>query len=113
MHIFNVNIPEKPLANIELTTYAQELEIPHFICVFMRDTLPLYPVANISMHHDICYRDSDTLAGKHECDRKMLAELNALVPKGRREKVDKPGAKYHWIGTQIGTGYTLEQSTGE
>ena len=27
--------------------------------------------------------------GKHECDRKMLAELNALVPKGRREKIDR------------------------
>ena len=39
------------------------------------------------MHHDICYRDNDTPAGKRECDRKMLAELHALVPKGRREKV--------------------------
>ena len=28
-------------------------------------------------------------AGKSECDRKMLAELNTLVPKGRREKVDR------------------------
>ena len=27
--------------------------------------------------------------GKSECDRKMLAELNTLVPKGRREKVDR------------------------
>ena len=26
--------------------------------------------------------------GKSECDRKMLAELNKIVPKGRREKVD-------------------------
>ena len=34
-----------------------------------------------------CYRDNP--AGKHECDRKMLAELNALVPKGRRKKVDR------------------------
>ena len=40
-----------------------------------------------SLHHDICYRDNPT--GKHECDRKMLAELNTLVPKGRREKVDR------------------------
>ena len=30
---------------------------------------------------DICYRDNDTPAGKRECDRKMLAELNALVKK--------------------------------
>ena len=41
------------------------------------------------MRHDICYRDNDTPAGKRECNRKMLAELNALVPKDRREKVDR------------------------
>ena len=41
------------------------------------------------MHHDICYRDNDTPAGKRECDRKMLAGLNALNPEGRREKVDR------------------------
>ena len=41
------------------------------------------------MHHDICYRDNDTPAGKHTCDRKMPAGLNALVPKGRHEKVDR------------------------
>ena len=39
------------------------------------------------MRHDICYRDNS--AGKHECDRKMLAESNTLVQKGRREKVDR------------------------
>ena len=50
---------------------------------------PYNAVDDISMRHEICYRDSDTPAGKRECDRKMLAELNALVPKGRREKVDK------------------------
>ena len=33
----------------------------------------------ISMRHDICYRDNDTPAGKRECDRKMLAKLNARV----------------------------------
>ena len=26
---------------------------------------------------------------KRECDRKMLAELSALIPEGRREKVDR------------------------
>ena len=40
-----------------------------------------------SMRHGICYRDHPS--GKHECDRKMLAELNTLVPKRRREKVDR------------------------
>ena len=39
------------------------------------------------MRHDICYRDNQT--GKPECDRKMLAELNAHIPRGRREKVDR------------------------
>ena len=35
----------------------------------------------------ICYRDNEN--GKAECDRKMLAELNALTPRGRGEKVDR------------------------
>ena len=41
------------------------------------------------MRHDICYRDKDTPAGKRGCDSEMLAELNALVPEDRREKVDR------------------------
>ena len=41
------------------------------------------------MRHDICYRDNDIPAGKREYDRKMLAELNALVSEGRLEKVDR------------------------
>ena len=48
---------------------------------------PYNVVDAISMRHGICYRDNPT--AKHECDRKMLAELNTLVPKGRREKVDR------------------------
>ena len=48
---------------------------------------PYNAVDSISLHHGICYRDNPT--GKHECDRKMLAELNTLVPKGRREKVNR------------------------
>ena len=50
---------------------------------------PCNDVDVISMRHNICYRDNDTLAEKRKCDRKMLTELNALVPKGRREKVDR------------------------
>ena len=50
---------------------------------------PYNAVDAISMRHDICYRGNDTPTGKRECDRKMLAELNALIPKGRREKVDR------------------------
>ena len=47
---------------------------------------PYNVVDAISMRHDICYRDKDTSVGKRECDRKMLAELNAFVPEGRGEK---------------------------
>ena len=36
MHIFNVSIPDRPLTTIELSTYAQELEIPHFRCFYER-----------------------------------------------------------------------------
>ena len=43
---------------------------------------PFNDVDAISMRHGICYRDNDTPAGKCECDRKMLAQLNALVLKG-------------------------------
>ena len=50
---------------------------------------PYNAVDSISMHHNICYRDDDTPAGKRECNPKMLAELNAFVPEGRREKVDR------------------------
>ena len=50
---------------------------------------PYNAVDAISMRHDNCYRDNDTPAGKRECDRKMQAEVDALVPEGRREKVDR------------------------
>ena len=39
------------------------------------------------MPHDTCYRDNEN--GKTECDCKMLAELNALTPRGGREKMDR------------------------
>ena len=39
------------------------------------------------MRHDICYQDKEN--GKADCDRKMLAELNALTPRGGREKMDR------------------------
>ena len=43
MHIFDVSIQDRPLTNIELSTYAQEREIPNFRGVFMRDAIPQYP----------------------------------------------------------------------
>ena len=48
---------------------------------------PYNAVGTTSMRYDICYRDNPS--GKSECDRKMLAELKTLVPKSRREAVDR------------------------
>ena len=45
----------------------------------------------IAMRHDICYRDNEN--GKADCDRKMLAELNALTPRGGGEKMDRQLAR--------------------
>ena len=39
-----ISVPDKPLTNIELVTYARLLKIPDFRGVFMRDTLPQYPL---------------------------------------------------------------------
>ena len=44
MQIFNISVPDKPLTNIELVRYARLLKIPDFSGVFMRDTLPQYPL---------------------------------------------------------------------
>ena len=43
---------------------------------------PYNAVDAIAMRHDICYRDNEN--GKADCDRKMLAELNALTPRPTR-----------------------------
>ena len=48
---------------------------------------PYNVVDTIAMRHDICYRDNEN--GKPEYDRKMLVELNALTPRGRRETVNR------------------------
>ena len=44
MRVFNISVPDKPLTTIELVRYARLLEIPDFRGVFMRDTLPQYPL---------------------------------------------------------------------
>ena len=71
MYIFDINIPHKPLTNIELSTYARELRIPHFRGVFMRYTLPhstLYGYCGIvnldtsnqaDSHRVCCYRNKN------------------------------------------------------
>ena len=43
MIIYDINIPEFSLSNLNLIHYAQELNIPNFRGVFMRDTLPKNP----------------------------------------------------------------------
>lgn len=40
MLVFNIDIPNKSLTNIELSSYAKKLDIPFFRGVYMRDTLP-------------------------------------------------------------------------
>ena len=40
MLVNGIDIPEKSLTNYELEEYANELKIPYFRGVFMRDTLP-------------------------------------------------------------------------
>ena len=40
MFVFNIDIPNKSLTNIELSTYAKQLGIPYFRGVYMRDRLP-------------------------------------------------------------------------
>ena len=48
---------------------------------------PFIAVDATSMRHDICYRDNPS--GNSDCDKKMLAELKTIVPKNRREAVDR------------------------
>ena len=50
---------------------------------------PFNNVDAISMRHDICYRDNESKEGKHQCDDKMLLELDILEPKNLRERIDK------------------------
>ena len=48
---------------------------------------PYNAVAAIAMRHDNCYRDN--VNGEVKYDRKILAVLNALTRRGRREEVDR------------------------
>ena len=51
---------------------------------------PFNAVDQISMHHDICYRDKHS---KQFCDDIMLKELDQLDPKDLREKSTKSLSK--------------------
>ena len=57
---------------------------------------PVNKVDEISMRHDICYRDHPN--EKKRCDDVMLDELNSLRPENWRESVDKRA-----VGALIGT----------
>ena len=50
---------------------------------------PYNAVDEVSMRHDICYRDNDHKKGKQKCDDTMLKELKVLQPKDLREKIDR------------------------
>lgn len=50
---------------------------------------PYNAVDNISLHHDICYRDNNSKVGKQNCDDEMLSDLKVLKAKDLREKIDR------------------------
>ena len=68
---------------------------------------PFNAVDDISMRHDICYRDHKESQGKHDCDDVMLTELKWLDPKSMREKVDKKLVQ-SIIGTKRRMGWGIE-----
>ena len=62
MRVFCIELPDKPLTNFQISTYARELGIPHFRGVFMRDTLPRQPLSVVNLNtssqpdsHWVCY----------------------------------------------------------
>ena len=61
---------------------------------------PFNQIDEISMKHDICYRDMPT--GKHRCDENMLDSLKKVKPQNFREKVDRA-----LVRSLIGTKYKL------
>ena len=50
---------------------------------------PFNSVDEVSMKHDICYRDNSTKTGKEKCDDQMIIELDLLEPKNLRERIDR------------------------
>ena len=62
MRVFSHELPDKPLTNFELSTYARELRIPHFGGVFTRDTLPRQP---LSVGYGIVNLNTSSQPGSH------------------------------------------------
>ena len=50
---------------------------------------PVNRVDLASYHHDLEYEKSDRLADRHDADRKMLAELDAIKNPTIRERIDR------------------------
>ena len=72
MDVFGINVPEKALTNYDLIKCVTWQSIPHFRCVFMRDTLPSVPrkveCGNVNINtsaekgsHWVCYYKNGTL----------------------------------------------------
>ena len=69
---------------------------------------PYNAVDSIAMRHDICYRDHDNeTGGKHECDDKMIKELDMLEPRGLRERIERSLVR-QIIGTKRKYGMGIE-----
>ena len=74
---------------------------------------PYNAVDAISMRHDICYRDhGNDKGGKHQCDDKMLKELDEMQPKGFREKLDRRLVR-SLIGTKRHLGWGVSTWSNE
>ena len=97
MYIFGTNIQDKPLTNIEASTYAQDLEIPHFRGVFMRDTLAQYP---FNIESGIVNLNTSSQPGSHwECFYRNKNERIYLDSYGQITPVEiqrylKPGSEF-------------------
>ena len=46
MEVHGIQLPDRPLTNFDILKYADQLGIPHFRGVFMKDTLPSAPHVN-------------------------------------------------------------------
>jgi transposase InsO family protein len=67
---------------------------------------PFNQIDRIAMHHDINYRKADKGEGtRHEADKIMLNELDAIKTKGIREKLDYAIVKpIIWMKHKLGLG---------
>ena len=46
MEVFGLQLPNRALSNFDILKYVDQLGIPHFRGVFMKDTLPNAPLTN-------------------------------------------------------------------